>query len=134
MYIIIKEKIIYYFDYITHIIKLILPQTLSNSHNHTTANITSFTSAVQATKVNAAGVADSASSVNWSGVTNKPTSLAHATNADTATYANTADVANSVTWANVSSKPSSFTPSTHNHSTAEITSFSNSQQRKQKTK
>ena len=44
-------------------------------------------------------------------------------NANTATYATKSGTANAVAWNNISGTPSTFTPSTHNHSTAEITNF-----------
>lgn len=44
--------------------------------------------------------------------------------ASQATYAETANKANSVEWTNVSNKPSEYTPSSHNHSSSNITSMS----------
>ena len=43
--------------------------------------------------------------------------------ASQATYAETANKANSVEWTNVSNKPSEYTPSSHNHSSSNITSM-----------
>ena len=44
--------------------------------------------------------------------------------ASQATHAETANKANSVEWTNVSNKPSEYTPSSHNHSSSNITSMS----------
>ena len=44
--------------------------------------------------------------------------------ASQATYAETANKANSVEWTNVSNKPSEYIPSSHNHSSSNITSMS----------
>ena len=44
--------------------------------------------------------------------------------ASQATYAETANKANSIEWTNVSNKPSEYTPSSHNHSSSNITSMS----------
>ena len=44
--------------------------------------------------------------------------------ASQATYAETANKANSVEWTNVSNKPSEYTPSSHDHSSSNITSMS----------
>lgn len=44
--------------------------------------------------------------------------------ASQATYAETANKANYVEWTNISNKPSEYTPSSHNHSSSNITSMS----------
>ena len=108
------------------------PKGAATTHTHTGTDITSTVA-----------TATTATSVDWSGIGNKPTTytatahahvggditskVASATYADssgsssTSGYATSAGSANAVTWDNVSGKPLTFNPSSHGHDGSYIT-------------